>query len=513
MQKLTYRITTLCPILISESASGVNMITTREYIPGSSVLGVFAHKFIQKKSLSGGAHKNNTFSNWFLKGNLRFTNAYVVSHDEDGRVKKNFPLPFSIQYEKGDEKRVHDLLHGDEESDRQTIPVGGFGRIEGEGLYTQEVKKSLNFHHQRDSVTGTAKKGLFFNYESIDANQTFEGCIIGEKNDLEDFLKLFWDNKNKDIAYIGRSRNAQYGKVLLEIISEAPEDFNSEIDEFEIENGELSLTFLSDTVIYNENGFSTTDLEELERVLKENLGPKIELKKAFIKTGVVENFVSVWGLRKPSETCFLAGCCFLVKVEGIENNKILEFQKKGIGERRHEGLGRIVFGWQKEQNLRRYDLKTKQVKPSEEMPSKVKEIAETVAKDFIRKQVELKAMNDAKSFFREVRKDKVGLSKSLIGRLEAMVRKKDKLELKNLREPAKDQLKNMRNDCQTLFDFLDEFNSDKLKKISGKGELKTVEKLGHEVGFSSENYLKNLYRNYLLTFFSTMRRELKKASD
>ena len=517
MHRIRYRITTLSPVLFVMNVGDTNMVATRDYIPGSVVMGLFAGEFIRKNSLDSNAHTNPTFYQWFLQGDVRFTNAYILSQAEREQFQKYFPIPLSIQHEKNNENTFYDLLFPDDTVE-QPVYEGGFGRMEGKRLYWQPVNKSLNFHHQRDPEKGTVREGMIFNYESMDANQAFEGNILGGCEALKEVLAMF---PNAQTAYIGRSRNAQYGKIRFEFISNEPEEFVSEIDGFtanklEIENGEVTLTLLSNTIICNDNGLSTMEVTELENLLRNSLGKSIVVKKAFIKADEVENFVSVWRLRRPSEVCFKAGSCFLL--EGISpeyKEKLFGLQRNGIGERRGEGFGRIVFGWQN--NPDTYTLGKIERKCIEwtktVIPNKILEIVRTIVDDFIRKKVALEALREAKNFVHENQKETL---KSLIGRLEAMVKKLSKTEFRNalendLRKTAKDNLENCRGTTMTLFEFL------KTKDISSKDMLNQtteVKKLCDEPGFEykkDQGFDDELYRIYFQTFFSEMRRILRKG--
>ncbi len=244
MQKLTYRITTESPVLFAQNVGDANMVSTREYIPGSVIMGLFANEYIRKNNLSD-AHKDDIFYLWFLTGTVRFTNACIVTEIHRD-VKMTTPLPLSLQEEKGNENTIYDLLYTDEDFDKQTSPNEEFGRILGADIYQQPIKKTLNFHHQRDYETGTVKKGMIFNYESIDAHQTFEGHILGDGNELNKLLDYF---REEPVVRIGRSKNAQYGRVRFVITSQSPDAFASEIDGLKPGSGAVSLTMLSNAIL------------------------------------------------------------------------------------------------------------------------------------------------------------------------------------------------------------------------------------------------------------------------
>jgi CRISPR-associated protein Csx10 len=442
-----------------------------------------------------------------LKGDLKFTNAYIVQKNNN-EIHGLFPIPLSIQREKGDEKKAYDLLLQDEESDKQTVPISGYGRIDKSNdksnLYKKEVKKSLNFHHARDREKGVSKEGYIFNYESIDENQTFEGYIIGNDEVLTQFID-FIKKLNKDVFYLGRSKNNQYGKVKFEIISSQPEEFLSEI---KIEQGYLDnviITLLSDTIIYNENGYSTTNLIDLENELKKHLGQKVKIKKAFIRQTDQEGFVSVWKLKTPSEVCFKAGSCFLLEnLEDADIEKLKELQKTGIGMRTHEGFGRFVVGWQDESGFCVVEVKDKiEITKPNQVPDEVKELIKNIIKEKLKSEVQVKAIKEAGYF-------KNPPTKSLLSKLEGAVKEgsfKNLFKDDNLKKSARDKLENCRKEDTTLYEFLKNFSLNMEDEMKNRPELKN---LCDEIAYEPEEKFKEeLEKIYLLTFLSTMRKKIK----
>jgi CRISPR-associated protein Csx10 len=520
MRAVKFRITSLSPLLFASNTGDPNMVATLDYIPGTHLRGMFANEYIKRKGLGVKAHEDSTFYNWFLKGDLKFTNAYIVQKNNN-EIHGLFPIPLSIQCEKGKEEEAYDLLLQDEESDKQTVPISGYGRIDKSNsdkkkvLYKKEVKKSLNFHHARDREKGVSKEGYIFNYESIDENQTFEGYIIGNDEVLTQFID-FIKELNKDVFYLGRSKNNQYGKVKFEIISTQPEEFLSEI---KIEQGYLDnviITLLSDTIIYNENGYSTTNLIDLENELKKHLGQKVKIKKAFIRQTDQEGFVSVWKLKTPSEVCFKAGSCFLLEnLEDADIEKLKELQKTGIGMRTHEGFGRFVVGWQGEDkpfNIKEVTDEIRPTKPHGALPESAKKLVEDIIKGQIKKQMQIKAINDAGEFENLP-------TKSLLARLEGAVKEgkfkdlfKDDEDDKNdengkLKKSARDKLENCRKEDTTLYEFLKNFSLNVEDEMKNKLELKN---LCDEIAYKPEREFKSeLEKIYLLTFLSTMRKKIK----
>jgi CRISPR-associated protein Csx10 len=531
MHGLRYRITATSPLIITGNMGDTNMVSTAELIPGSSLLGVFANKFIKGTNFNGKKpHDDDRFRTWFLKGDLVFTNAYIVTPCENG-MKRNFPLPFSIQNEKGNDDRCFDLLFYEANSDEdelQTVSETGYGRLIEDELCRETVKKSINFHHQRDSATGTSREGIIFNYESIDKGQIFEGNILGSVSNLEAFYDLFFDQDQSIDIYLGRSKNAQYGIAGFKVISQQPEEYQGEIEsdrevrEIANDKGEIALTMLSDTIVYNKDGFSTTERGSLEKYLQKTLqNDSVKIGDSFMKTGNVESFVSVWLLRRPSETCFLAGSCFLIEgLSDADSAKLKEIQKNGIGERRGEGFGRVVFGWQDQDKFTRKSNNTiVRKKPKGDIPSKTKDIIENIVESYLKKEIELKALMEVKEF-----NPRTLPTGHLISRLESfIVSQKDKKNIKeefkksiiSLKGRAELQLERCRNEHKNLHDFLTKIKIEDItidKVLNSSMYCKKAGELAHETGSPVHNYNNlesELFYIYFSTFFSAMRKIIK----
>lgn len=132
---------------------------------------------------------------------------------------------------------------------------------------------------------------------------------------------------------------------------------------------------------------------------------------------------------------------------------------------------------------------------------------------FLEKKAALDALKEARNFVIENQKETL---KSLIGRLEAMVKNLSKTEFRNalendLRKTAKDKLESCKGRDETLFNFL------KKKDISSEDILNQtteLKKLYEEPGFEYKKdpgFDDELYRIYFQTFFSEMRRILRKG--
>lgn len=498
MQAVRYRITTLSPLVLSSNTGDPNMISTMDYIPATALRGLFAGEYIKRKGLSN-AHQDERFYRWFLKGEIKLTNAYICI-EENGKEMRFYPLPLSVQSIKGRDWEAVDLLVVDEEPDKRTKPERGFGVFSDSTLKKASVKRNLNFHHARNRERGVSKEGIIFNYESIREGQSFEGFIIGDDENLREFLEVFKDG----VYYIGRSRNSQYGKIKLDFIQDKHQEFRGEIEFIEELYGDITITLLSDTIVYNSYGYSTTDLEEFEKLI----GCKI--KKAFIRPSQQEGFVSVWRLKTPQEVCFRAGSCFVVELKEGDAERIRQLQISGIGARTHEGFGRFAINWQSENeySIERERKERVLKKPGDCPDENVKVILRNLIKDFLKREIKSLAIKRAGDFARGKLPPK-----SLLARLrEAAENNSLDSVIANLKRIAKQHLENCTDGNTTLYDFVSNFKQVVEQKIQ-KSLKKDIQALCEEIGYKPEDDLMEEFRKiYTSTFFSTLRLKAKREA-
>ena len=512
MHCLRFRITARSPLIISTISGDMNMVATERFIPGTTVLGVLVSRFIekQKNELKGrAACENDTFYNWFLSGQLKFSNAYILSQDEYGD-HAHYPTPLSIEKEKYGEM-VYDLLALEQEAEEPTAHVGDFCLLRGDSIQTRRVETSISFHHARDREKGVSQEGMIFNYESILSNQVFEGSIFGAEADLKKLLSIC---ESKWTAFVGRSRNAQYGTAGFEFIDKEPISERRQIVWPEDEEGNpaehISMTLLSDLSLYNEYGYPTTDAKDLLAALKRFIG-EVAIEAAFVRKREIENFVGVWQLKKPSEVCFAAGSTFLLKVNPDDREQLVKIQQDGIGERTHEGFGRCAFCLQTRPELYLRDEIKEEAelelpKPDGDIPDMAGRILKKVVQDAIIQKIELQAVNKQEEFDRLP-------SNTLIARLEAMAKHvRDHSEfaenIKKLRGIASGQLERCVSRESILLELLckDAIDWQSFFRERENVQLKSLcEQIGYDPK-QDEELRQQLLKSYLVTFFSSMRK-------
>ena len=286
MHEIKFSVKTLSPVVISAGSNSTLMTESHNEINGSIMRGVFAHRYIKEKNLGDKAFADKDFFELFY-GNLKFLSATPAIEG-----KRSFVLPQSLQRgKKGteDEKKIADLL-------KDTPPAGykslrGYGIIDGDKIFTAAVKKNIYIHMSRsddkERISGKSEEGHIYNYEAIEEGQNFSGLIIGSESDLK---KLALENK-KFVECVGRSHFTQYGKCKFNF---------GKIEKIEPPNfGEKIYLRLESPLISAEDNFICAE-KVLQSEVIEKLGAHFSLRKVFASSVEVENFVTIWEMKRPA---------------------------------------------------------------------------------------------------------------------------------------------------------------------------------------------------------------------
>ena len=227
---LRYRLTLTAPVIIPVADGDPNSVVTRQEVPGSNIWGAAAWHYLRQTGNT--PEETEGFCHAFLDGNLRFLTAYpeTCNLKENEKPQRMIPIPHSIREFKNTRNLVDFLKQPPEDLE---VPVKRldrrYARIYQGGLETQDVKTERNYHHARanDRSKGRAlggevpNGGAFFSYEAIKADQSFQGAILGSKDDLENLQEWL---KKVDSIKLGRSRSAQYGNAAFQWIDNKPQD-------------------------------------------------------------------------------------------------------------------------------------------------------------------------------------------------------------------------------------------------------------------------------------------------
>lgn len=356
MKVLRYSLFLEQPVIATSLLGDPNSSVSYNYLPGSQLRGLFISRYLQTHPEIENLATNDTCYRLFFNEKTRFLNAYPLS---EGKTRC-LPTPLSLFRRKNAEylgdKAIFDASHEDWDMEMRHDVEGNsqlkaikfpFCKISDDSLLYYTPRRTMTIHIQRNRRKGRAlpDDGEIFRYEALASGQWFEGVIlVDEASDVVKLEKLFKPTS----CWLGRSRSANYGKVKLNLLK---------IEDNWRETGDQSaeaiyfdeacrLTLLSDFIGLDSKGNPLTrfDNESLEAYL--GVPVKIKATHSFSTVRAVGGFNNKWKLPLIQRHAIAAGSVItFIPQETLELADVRRLEAQGLGERRAEGFGRIVFNW------------------------------------------------------------------------------------------------------------------------------------------------------------------------
>ncbi|MDD3925070.1 MAG: hypothetical protein PHT33_00250 [bacterium] len=368
-QYLPYTLTLNSPAIITALGGDPNSSLSLPFIPGAAVRGAMA-KILGDPGTD--VSKQQEFYNLVLSGTVRYLHAYPAQSD-----RRALPMPVSVRREKDMQENqakiiARDLASYDERPSQnrdlveywpkeQLAPImESFLTIGSSRLTLVQPTMSTRIHHQQDRKKGCAWKdkqghthGAVFAFESLDAGQSFKGLIQvhGDSEEKCGQLAKLVQELLGELILIGRSRRAGYGGMTqieweerrkCEIEGSGGEGF--QLVNCDIEPGtEFRLLLISACIVrdpvtgqIDPGGLE----EEVGRALNNRAKPVCR-RWTFETLG---GFNRKWRLETPQVLAAAAGSVIVLKAnQSIPINDLHNIEHEGIGERKGEGYGRLLF--------------------------------------------------------------------------------------------------------------------------------------------------------------------------
>lgn len=408
MRRLKFSIKTLSPIVLTSTSNATVMTGTHSAFGGSTVRGILASRFVEEQNLTDEAH-DKIFRELFF-GVLRFLPANPEVSGE-----RSIVLPLSLQSGKSgtvDGDKIQDLLI-DEKPQRGYKSFHGFGVRKGDEFFTANVKTNIFMHMSRsdkvdddgeeifERLAGKSVGGGIYNYEAIDAGQTFCGEIVGDEKLLLKLRNGLNLKGGEMTAYVGRSKFTQYGKCLVTFRTLEPIDCK-------IPANEIFLRLDTPLIPVEDRFLSAKEILRAEVVDK--LGKKFSLGKVFASGIEVENFVVPWKLKRPRVTALAAGTVFALEiVEPLSDDEQKLFVEKiygGLGTRTEEGFGQLRL-WTPSKNFVKGKSEVEKISSPKELSSYTVKLAKKILKAHLLERARTFAQEDAKELDEQLRRDNV----------------------------------------------------------------------------------------------------------
>jgi CRISPR-associated protein Csx10 len=350
-ETIRLRIEALSPIIISQRTVG-NVVETLDYIPGTHLLKIVCRKLAPHINISEAIAHNH----------LIVTNATIEISGQ-----RSNPTPFMISGEKLSgglakggtiyNRFIEDVAEGVQPKGER----GGYLTYASnppESQYPNYTKVALiaETHNIVEDIVQrpTENTGGVYTYEVIAEGTVFQAEIHLRK-DLADKIAesltkslTQWQSILEGEASLGQSKKDDYGRVVISVLTNEVAAPSQTEKAQEIKT--LTVWVLSDLLLRDERLRPTSNLLYLQTELEKQIGVDVKLKLPKEKAGITrshrtESWQVRWQRPRPSLVGIGAGSCIRFEICSGEINqaKLAEIERSGIGERRVEGYGQVSF--------------------------------------------------------------------------------------------------------------------------------------------------------------------------
>lgn len=342
---LRYQLLLKTPMVISDvSQNGGrgdgynrNYTDSRCYLPGSAVRGMVLSQIAREDPAWFESNKET------LLRHIHFQNALPM---QEGETQIPTPMGF---YESKDKSRFYSVLSTDVVAGDKRARLGKFCRVKDGKILSSTPKMETALHI---SLADRADKQVF-TLRAMAAGTVLEGYIhVQEPSLLPKIAGAF-----RQWVWLGGKKYAGYGLCHVSALdAKAPnrETYGyTAVDEIP---AELHMLLLSPAAMERDGEVCGID----EAALAQKLGVgSVQILRCATATTTAANFNRTWGCASPAAAMYEAGSLFRLQCDRAPDaEKLLSLQESGIGVRREEGFGSIMF-------LKDFDRLTDYHKPEE----------------------------------------------------------------------------------------------------------------------------------------------------
>lgn len=326
--RIYYSLTTVDPVILSQTTATTNNHECLDYIPGSTILGALAAQLYSSLDEQ---------SSWaiFHSGAVQFGPSYPVADQQLA-----LPIPACWHFEKdkkafdGNKLNQAELVNQAHPDFERTEGVqykqcrNGYISSSGE---TASVEQGLSVKTAINRETGIAKDGSLFSYAYLEAKQTFIGWI---DSDNLDYLNEIKSQLSGQFS-LGRSRNTEFGRVDIHLLDEMP------VNPPKVMNEVLTIWCLSDCQCLNSLGLPTF-VPELNQLVPGAQGA-LDSNKSFIRTSKVSRFNQKRQGFDSEQLLISKGSVLVYHLDApLSAQQLNDLQQSGIGINRQQGLGWVM---------------------------------------------------------------------------------------------------------------------------------------------------------------------------
>lgn len=292
-----------------------------DYIPGTSVLGALAGKYVT----SNPDFSDFEFNNLFYSRDVSFGNLYPSS--ESGDIAYPSPAFFgTIKAAVSDEdKGIKNIIGKSTDSGKQYKPLK---KDFVDSDFNKRIAERKTVYH--NALNGDSAVGLYTQY-CLCSGQYYSGVITAKGEKMRKIANLM----SSDKINFGRSKTAQYSFCKI-VKREICDKENSQID---LKAGTTAAVVLrSDVVLVDAEGRYNAEFSVLQRAVNLAFGdicPDIVKKETAIRTHTISGYNSQWNLKKLQFPAIRAGSCIVFEIREDTTAPCVAI----VGEKQNEGYG------------------------------------------------------------------------------------------------------------------------------------------------------------------------------
>jgi CRISPR-associated protein Csx10 len=332
------------PLVLASLDSDPNSAASLTFIPGSALRGAAARSLCAR---GVDRFRPVEFRRFILTGDVRYLNAYLAVGGRRG-----LPVPVSLRREKHS-SGLFDLSAGTEPPDGQLSALARsleYVTADMDVLMGGNPAMMSRTHQQRDRSVGrpTITTGSIFRFEALDAGQEFHGLLAVTAEDevaVSHDTGLIQDVLGTTLL-LGRSRRAGYGgaaRVTWGSLRERESD-GVRVVAGDQPAGTLLRVLLTSDYLGRHPLTGQIDPAACAVELRQRLGDRIEIVQRFQEFRAVGGYNRTWGLELPQGMALRAGSVLVVRLtQAVPWADLLAVEQSGLGERRTEGFGQVVF--------------------------------------------------------------------------------------------------------------------------------------------------------------------------
>lgn len=375
------------PLLVAKRAQAGNEFETVEQIPGVAVLGALAARAAGRWTLptDGQGDLYQAFIETFKNGAVWFGTLHPTGSGST-TLTPAIPTPLDLLtckvypgFDDGAGKKAHGAKgyaaadhaasdcqvcrERDGNSDIPLVQFDGFHSVKAPATKVQLLRRE-EMHPRLHPHTQRVARGNLFGYVALESGQFLLGEIRCQNADAwATLLKLIGlENGNEAFQLrLGKATRRGYGLVSARLL-EPKHDYlwrgKSLVQRVDADAKRLTFTLLSDAIVPDVWGRSrqTLDGAFLQELIGEQFVAADNPIQAFCKTRFVDNFNNQLGLPRWRDVAIRAGSAVGIRLqeppaEPSERKewfdallkRLGEIEEGGIGLRRNEGFGQVVF--------------------------------------------------------------------------------------------------------------------------------------------------------------------------